>query len=326
MAYRRRDSGKASYSSADAYRHLPAGQAPVSPTSSSSHAPASSSSEEEAHLASRDPHRPESPVSYPEEQVGDNHPLSPPRPFFLAGSRKDSNASDRGSWSSITESVDPASDSDRDNEAALAAGASQPGVRRVRANTAGSTGASAARPRNHHRRRSSGTVPAVVSAPLDSSAQTPSSQPVNGRPPPSAFPFLSHAGNPDPGMPIPGNLARRPSHESFRRLSGGVASPPATATGVAYPTSPSNVGGYSALRGERASMDVADGYSYAPVGNGDIDELGRPHPHFMGEADRASYNGNGGSVYRNSAAAAMAGSSAALAGGKYLSRVQIEQH
>ena len=313
--YRRRDSGRA-YSSADAYRN----QAAVSPTSSASHAPPSSSSEEDAHLTSPDLRRTASPS--PADSSAEQHDdstLAPPRPFFLAGSRKDSNASDRGSWSSsVGESVEPASDSDntdREAAAAAAAAAVQPAARRVRANTAGTAGPT--RPRNHQRRRSSQGSP---SDPFDTPVQTPITPSSPPRAPPSAFPFLSHAGNPDP---IPGSLARRSSRDSFRRSSlNGLPNSPATATGVAYPTSPGNVDGYSALREERTSMDVADGYAYAPayapVNGHDQDELGRPHPPFMGEAERGSYMGTGGGVYRNSAAAAMTGSSAALAGGKCL--------
>ncbi|GJE92365.1 glycoside hydrolase family 16 protein [Phanerochaete sordida] len=313
MPYRRRDSGKGGYSSADAYRI----QA-VSPTSSSSHAPHSSSSEEEAHLAAADPRRQESPQPDSSGNSAEQHavdaPLSPPRPFFLAGSRKNSNASeDRGSWTT-NESAEPISDSDlTDREAAAAAAnAPQPGARRVRANTAGTAGP--ARPRNHQRRRSSQGSPPMHS---DASAHAPAS-PTMSRAPPSAFPFLSHAGNPDPGTPIPGSLYRKNSRESFRPMVGGPGSPPASATGVTYPTSPGNVDGYSALRAERTSMDVADGYAYAPVNGHDQDDLGRPHPPFAAEADRGSWMSSpgspGGSVYRNSAAAAMTGSTPALGG------------
>ncbi|EKM53200.1 glycoside hydrolase family 16 protein [Phanerochaete carnosa HHB-10118-sp] len=314
--YRRRDSGKAAYSSADAYR------TPVSPASSASHAPHSSSSEEEAHLTSPDARRADSPGpdSSVDQHAGDDTPLSPPRPFFLAGSRKDSNSSDRGSWSSTNDSVDPASDSDNtDREAAAAAAAAanatQSGPRRVRANTAGT--ASSTRPRNHHRRRSSQSTSPNY---MDSPVQTP---PSTSRVPPSAFPFLSHAGNPDPGTPIPANLARRPSRDSAHRLSSGsLPGSPATATGVAYPTSPGNMDGYSALRAEQASTDVADEYAYAPVNGHDQDELGRPHPPFMG--DSGSWTPGGGGVYRNSAAAAMAGSNAALSGEGTLPRTNSQ--
>ena len=64
-------------------------------------------------------------------------------------------------------------------------------------------------------------------------------------------------------------------------------------------------------------MDVADGYAYAPVNGNDRDDLGgRPQPPFFSETDHSSWNGTGGSVYRNSAAAAMTGSSPALGGGQ----------
>lgn len=318
--YRKRDSGSSrAYSSADAYRAL---QSAASPTSSNSHATHSSSSEEEAQLNMR---RADSPASFPDSSADhhaeDSSPLDPPRPYFLGGNRKSSNSSERGSWSSVTESVDTASDSDRDNETALA-GASQPGVRRVRANTAGSTNAqpntqaNGVRPRNHQRRRSSAAnAPATPLSTFDIPTQTP----ILNRAPPSSFPFLSHAGNPDPGTPLPAGIARRTSRESFRRLSGGVPpSPgtPATATGVVYP---SGVGadGYSALREERTSMDVADGYAYAPVNAIDQDDLGRPQAPFMADSERGSWmpvNGGGG-VYRNSAAGAMTSSTAVLSPG-----------
>lgn len=318
--YRKRDSGM-SYSSADAYRSL---QNTAPPGSSHSHAAHSSSSEEEAQLTLR---RGESPSSFPDSSADhhyaeDSTPLDPPRPFFLEGGRKNSKSSERGSWSSATDSVDLASDSDRDNEAAAAAAAGGPspaGVRRVRANTAGSTTtpSAAVRPRNHHRRKSSSTnAPAAAQSPFDTPTQTP----MMSRAPPSSFPFLSHAGNPDPGTPLPAGMGRRGSRESFRRYSGVPASPgtPATSSGVAYPNA-GGADGYSALRAERTSMDVADGYAYAPVNANDQDDLGRPQAPFMADGERANWqpaNGSGGSVYRNSAAAAMTGSTAALTGGR----------
>ena len=92
----------------------------------------------------------------------------------------------------------------------------------------------------------------------------------------------------------------------------------AAGTGT-YHVAGAGAGGYAALGGgERTSMDVADGYGYAPVQAHDQDDLGRPHAPFMGDADRASWQpAAGGGVYRNSAAAAMSGSTAALAGGEH---------
>lgn len=70
------------------------------------------------------------------------------------------------------------------------------------------------------------------------------------------------------------------------------------------------------MRSERNSIDVADGYAYAPVAG---EELGRPHAPFMHsqDGDRGTWSpplGAGGAVYRNSAAGAIAGSTAALSG------------
>ncbi|THH01975.1 hypothetical protein EW026_g834 [Hermanssonia centrifuga] len=335
MAYRR-SSGRA-YSSADAYRslHNPAYSpttptTPASPPSSNSHAHHSSSSEEEAaHLTSPMP-RSASPSQEDHYPNRDNSPLSPPRPFFLANSKKQS--SDRNSWST-NDSLEPASDSDKDTAGdagsigVLAPTAGQrsanasSAARRSRANTAGSSGV--VRPRNHHRRRSSdATVPASptvanmagvgASAAIAANSgrnpfDTPLETPTSARAPPSAFPFLSHAGNPDPGTPIPGvsALGRRTSHESFRRNSINHGQ----GQGVVYPNSPSSTPAVvdSALRG---SMDISP----------EEEDLARPYAPFMGEGgvvgDRQSWvsntaNGNaGGSVYKNSAAAAMSSTTA----------------
>ena len=55
-----------------------------------------------------------------DQHAGDDGPLSPPHPSFLAGSRKNS---DKGAWSSpVGKSVESASDSDNTNcEAAAVA-------------------------------------------------------------------------------------------------------------------------------------------------------------------------------------------------------------
>lgn len=183
-------------------------------------------------------------------------------------------------------------------------------------------------------------VPAAPQAqdnPFDTPVGTPVSPDHERGAPPSAFPFLSHAGNPDPGTPLPvgGTIARRPSHESFRRAAqmqsqnqmqtqGASQSQNQAAYGYAqhqaqtpttpgYPVTPgAQAAGYSAVRG---SMDVTTEEDVA---------LGRPYAPFMGEGadQRQSWVSNSpvvgagaNSVYRNSAAAALTGSSSALAGG-----------
>jgi hypothetical protein len=92
--------------------------------------------------------------------------------------------------------------------------------------------------------------------------------------------------------------------------------------GVSYPAA--GAGGYAAVRamgGERSSMDVVDGEESA---------LERPYAPFMGSEERRSWSSVGsgqgtpgtstpplgGSVYRNSAAGAMTGSTAQLTGGR----------
>ncbi|KAI0339324.1 concanavalin A-like lectin/glucanase [Trametopsis cervina] len=104
--------------------------------------------------------------------------------------------------------------------------------------------------------------------------------------------------------------------------------------GMAYPMA--GAGGYAAVRAlgnERSSVDYAD-----PEGE---EALSRPYAPFMGSEDRRSWssngsggngNGNGastpplggGNVYRNSAAAAMAGSNAQLAEGGTLPRTSSQ--
>lgn len=288
--------------------------------------------------------------STPEEE---EPTLAPPRPFFLAGSRGSSGSSDRQSWNSLADSSDVASDSDKDvtdreglvrpRQATVPTPSSSSAAavaKRPRSNTAEfiASGPSAAaggvRPRNHHRRRSASQTPPDAN-PFDT---PPLGKERETRAPPSSFPFLSHAGNPDPGMSIPGSLARRASQESMRRLSGSHESlrplsgshtlaSPTSATGVAYPMG--GAGGYAAARavyGERTSVDTADGYGYDSQA-----DLGRPHAPFMHSEDRKSWSSNGsnsgsatppmgggGGVYRNSAAAAMnGGAQMAPIGGKY---------
>lgn len=357
MAYRRRDSARG-HSSADAYRSARSQFANRTPSASSAHPPPGAapavpsppSSEEGAHLTSPahyspDIERTDSPSPYSDDA---QEPLAPPRPFFLGGTRKDSSASsDRNSWNSssqMADSSDVASDSDRDNtdreqqaltrstsggrpKAANSAVNAPVSPSRRRSNTAefiapaANANASSTRPRNHTRRRSSSQTPSERN-PFD----TPTSPTLGGtRAPPSAFPFLSHAGNPDPGTPIPGSLARRASQESFRRLSREI-SPPNTATGVAYPSA--GAGGYAAVRAmgnERSSIDVVDAEN---------EQLGRPYAPFMSNEERRSWSSNGSTpgsstpplVYKNSAAAAMTGSSSHLVGGGKFSRSTAKTH
>ncbi|KAH9838018.1 concanavalin A-like lectin/glucanase domain-containing protein [Rhodofomes roseus] len=125
----------------------------------------------------------------------------------------------------------------------------------------------------------------------------------NTRSPPSAFPsfpFQSHAGNPDPGTAIPGTIGRRESIDSLaaRAQNGQVLHAPGS---VNHPLSPPGSG-------------TAYPAGAAPGGYGlveEIDDLGRPYAPFMGEVpERAQTPSSAGSqsqLYRNSAAAAVAG-------------------
>ena len=125
------------------------------------------------------------------------------------------------------------------------------------------------------------------------------------RPPPSSFPFQSHPGNPDPGLPLPG-MGRRTSIESIRARE--TAYPhghhPSPSVGTVYPAG-AGVAGYGLLSHGASSSDLAG-------------DLGRPYAPFM-ESGIPSREGSatppspmGSRIYMNSAAAAMAGSSQAL--------------
>ncbi|KAH9855587.1 concanavalin A-like lectin/glucanase [Lenzites betulinus] len=124
------------------------------------------------------------------------------------------------------------------------------------------------------------------------------------RPPPSAFPFQSHPGNPDPGTPIPG-VGRRSSLDSIRaREAAQAALPRSPNYGTAYPVGTG-----------------AAGYGLISPGSAEFEgDLGRPYAPFMehgvppreGSATPPSPMASQSHLYRNSAAAAMAGSSSAL--------------
>ncbi|KAI0646076.1 concanavalin A-like lectin/glucanase [Trametes meyenii] len=127
----------------------------------------------------------------------------------------------------------------------------------------------------------------------------------SARPPPSAFPFQSHPGNPDPGTPIPG-MGRRSSIDSIR------------AREAAHPASPRSAGFAGTVYPVGAG---AAGYGLISPGSGEFDgDLARPYAPFMengvpsreGSATPPSPMASQGNIYRNSAAAAMAGSSSAL--------------
>ncbi|KAI0763979.1 concanavalin A-like lectin/glucanase [Trametes elegans] len=127
------------------------------------------------------------------------------------------------------------------------------------------------------------------------------------RPPPSAFPFQSHPGNPDPGTPIPG-MGRRASIDSIRareaaQQAGAHARSPSY-TGTSYP-----------------SGAGAAGYGLISPSTGDLEgEFTRPYAPFMengvpsreGSQTPPSPMASQSHLYRNSAAAAMAGSTSAL--------------
>ena len=256
-------------------------------------------------------------------------PLSPPRPLFHSRSKRGSahTNSDRGSWS--TASLDHASDSDVPSDTGehnVAPGAdARRAIGRERSITNPNVLASARgvgtqiRPRNHHRQRSVPDDGTVVSSPFDtppSSIYVPTPGVISStsgigvadrtstgsRAPPSAFlPFQSHPGNPDPGMPIPG-VTRRASLESMGRanarpLSGGSVFTTATGFGALRPSS--DIG-----HGASAS-EVSFDRPYAPC----MDATGRD-----GSATPPSPNASQSNLYRNSAAAGMSGSTAALAG------------
>ncbi|KAI8970627.1 concanavalin A-like lectin/glucanase [Trametes punicea] len=129
----------------------------------------------------------------------------------------------------------------------------------------------------------------------------------SARPPPSAFPFQSHPGNPDPGTPIPG-MGRRASIESIRARE---------AAHAAHLRSPSYAGTvYPAGAGAGPA-----GYGLVSPGSSEFDgDLARPYAPFMengvpsreGSATPPSPMASQNHLYRNSAAAAMAGSSSAL--------------
>ncbi|KAI0368577.1 concanavalin A-like lectin/glucanase [Pilatotrama ljubarskyi] len=125
------------------------------------------------------------------------------------------------------------------------------------------------------------------------------------RPPPSAFPFQSHPGNPDPGTPIPG-MGRRASLDSIRAREAAQAGLPRS-PGYAGTVYPPGAG--------------AAGYGLVSPGTSEFDgDLARPYAPFMengvpsreGSATPPSPMASQNNLYRNSAAAAMAGSSSAL--------------
>ncbi|KAI0827191.1 concanavalin A-like lectin/glucanase [Trametes gibbosa] len=121
------------------------------------------------------------------------------------------------------------------------------------------------------------------------------------RPPPSAFPFQSHPGNPDPGTPIPG-VGRRSSLDSIRARE--AALPRSPNYGTAYPVG-AGVAGYGAVSPGSAEFEGDLARPYAPFMEHGV-------PSRDGSATPPSPMASQSHLYRNSAAAAMAGSSAAL--------------
>ncbi|KAI0746495.1 concanavalin A-like lectin/glucanase [Daedaleopsis nitida] len=124
------------------------------------------------------------------------------------------------------------------------------------------------------------------------------------RPPPSAFPFQSHPGNPDPGTPIPG-IGRRASIESLRAREQRSPNSP-NFTGTAYPMGV-GAAGYGLIGRDGSSGDLAGdlGRPYAPFMDGGV-------PSREGSATPPSPMASQNRLYQNSAAAAMAGSSDAV--------------
>ena len=136
-------------------------------------------------------------------------------------------------------------------------------------------------------------MPAGAAPPLVASA----------RPPPSAFPFQSHPRNPAPGTPIPG-MGRRASIDSIRAREAAQADLPRSPGYAVYPAGAA-VGGYGLISPGASEYEGDLARPYAPFMENGV-------PSREGSATPPSPMASQNHLYRNSAAAAMAGSSSAL--------------
>ncbi|OBZ77191.1 Beta-1,3-glucan-binding protein [Grifola frondosa] len=351
IMYRRRDtaSSRTAYSSADAYRALHSPPSTSAPSLTSQGGQQNTdSSEEDIHPGSPfSPGTPSHPADRPPSFVRSRHAIQrdsqgelvPPRPFFIAeDTTRRSWSASSGHTSVSMDPSEPASDSDgpASSLGMASAGAAAPGpsagksestrsASRVRSQT---QPVSPTNPRVLARNRRRRSAVANEYAPgaettADAESTSPSSSvshvnpfdtptnslyaatPLGVRPPPSAFPFpfQSHPGNPDPGTHIPG-MGRRTSLDSIRLKEREQLQRSVGAMGTVYPPG-----------------DSAAGYGLVPRSNGSSVDLGRPYAPFMegnsrdGSATPPSPMASQGHVYRNSAAAAMAGSTTALNSG-----------
>ncbi|OJT14807.1 Beta-1,3-glucan-binding protein [Trametes pubescens] len=349
--YRKKDAnGRTAYSSADAYRALHSAPSANSHSNSGHNDSSEDETNLRSPVPTVTPIAAAFSRRRSSDASGSAAPLSPPKPFFL-GDERNSWSSENNSVNDQSDSDSPPAPASS-GIAGVGAGAAArtSNARGPSSRSRTSTSQTQTQPvspsnpriraRNHRRRSSianeytpeaeaedvtaavprrssvtSTTSPVAQANPFDTPTGSVYGMPAGAAPPavagvrapPSAFPFLSHPGNPDPGTPIPG-VGRRSSLDSIR------AREAAQAAQAGLPRSP----GYGTTYPVGAG---AAGYGLISPGQGEYEgDLGRPYAPFMehgvpsreGSSTPPSPMASQNNLYRNSAAAAMAGSSSAL--------------